>query len=90
MTWENIFAICQNQGSCHSRILGNVFKIHNLKLVQERGLQFYQTRSHAVVLCITQLAACIEKAVCMNTQDELYQKVRLTPRVSRVALKSNS
>ena len=35
-------------------------------------------------------AACIEQAVCMKTQDELYQKVRLTSRVPRVVLKSNS
>ena len=35
------------------------------------------------------LAACIEKSVCMKTQDELYQKVRLTPRVPRGVLKSN-
>ena len=35
-------------------------------------------------------AACTEKAVCMKTQDEVYQKVRLTPRVPRVVLKSNS
>ena len=62
----------------------------NLELAQERGLQFYQTRSHAVVLYNTLLAACIEKAVCMKTTDELYQKVRLTPRVPRVVLKSNS
>ena len=54
------------------------------------SLQSYQTRSHAVVLHNTLLAACIEKAVCMETQDELYQKVRLTPRVPRAVLKSNS
>ena len=48
----------------------------NAELAQEKGLQFYQTRSHAVVLYNTLLAACIEKAVCMKTQDELYQKVR--------------
>ena len=35
-------------------------------------------------------AVCIEKVVCMKTKDELYQKVRLTPRVPRVVLKSNS
>ena len=62
----------------------------NLKLAQERGLQFYQTRSQAVVLYKTLPAACIEKAVCMKTQDELYQKVRSTPSVPRVVLKSNS
>ena len=62
----------------------------NLKLAQEKGLQLYQTLSHAVVLHITPVAACIERAVCMKTQEALYQKVRLTPRVPRVVLKSNS
>ena len=57
---------------------------------QERGLQFYQTRSHAVVLFNTLPTACIEKAICMKTQEELYQKIRLTPRVPRAVLKSNS
>ena len=57
---------------------------------RERGLQLYQTRSHAVVLYNTLPAACIEQAVCMKTQDELYQKVRSTPRVPRGVLKSNS
>ena len=53
-------------------------------------MQFYQTRSYAVVLYNTLLEACVEKAVCMKTQEELYQKVRLTLRVPRVVLKSNS
>ena len=47
-----------------------------MELAQERGLQFYQTRSLAVVLHNTLPAACTEKAVCMKTTDELYQKVR--------------
>ena len=53
-------------------------------------MQFYQTRSHAVVLYNTLPAACIEQAVCMKTQEELYAKVRLAPRLPRVVLKSNS
>ena len=61
-----------------------------LKLAQEQGLHFYQTRSHAVVLYNTHLAACIEEAVCLKTQEEFHQKVRLTPRVPRVVLESNS
>ena len=68
----------------------NTVRWCNLELAQERGLQFYQPRLHAVVLYNTLPAACIEKAVCMKTTDELYQKVRLTPRVPRVVLKSNS
>ena len=71
------------------RLQNSVFWCH-LKLAQEKDLQFYQTRSHAVVLCNTLPAACIEKAVCMKTQDELHQKVRSTPSVPRVVLKSNS
>ena len=58
--------------------------------LKRKGLQFYQTRSHAVVLYNTLFAACIEKVVCMKTQEELYQKVRLTQRVPRVVPKSNS
>ena len=38
----------------------------NVKLAQEKGLQFYQTRSHAVVLYNTLPAACIEKADCVK------------------------
>ena len=61
-----------------------------LKFAQEKGLQFYQTRSHAVVLHNTLFAEFMEKAVCMKTQEELYKKIRLTPRVRQVALESNS
>ena len=62
----------------------------NSMLAQGKGLQFYQTRSNAIVLHNTLLAVCIEKAVCMKTKEELYQKVRLTPRLPRVVLKANS
>ena len=76
------------------KILGNLFKIRyiwcNLKLAQERGLQFYQTQSHAIVLYNTLPAVCIEKAVCMKTKEELYHKICLTPRLPRVVLKANS
>ena len=75
------------------RIAPNNFKIRywcKKKLAQQRGMQFYQTRSHAMVLCNTLPAICIEKALCVKTQEELYQKVRLTPRLPRVVLKVNS
>ena len=49
--------------------------------LQKKGLQFYQTRSHAMVLYNTLPAVCIEKAVCMKTKEELYHKICLTPRV---------
>ena len=62
----------------------------NLKLAQKKGLQFYQTRSHAIVLYNTPPAICIEKAVCMKTEEELHHKVYQSPRLPRVALKPNS
>ena len=45
-----------------------------LKLAQQRGLQFYQTRSNAVILYDTLLAEFIEKAICLKTKDELYNR----------------
>ena len=50
----------------------------NLKLSQQRGLQFFQTMSNAVIF-----AEFMDKAICMNTKDQLYHKksVILRPRV---------
>ena len=62
----------------------------NLKLAQRKGLHLYQTRSHAIVLCNTLPAICIEKAVCMKTDEELYHKVCQPPRFPRIMLKPNS
>ena len=64
--------------------LQNTVYLCNLKLAQEKGLQFYQARSHAIVLCNTLPAVSIEKVVCMKTEEELYHKVRLAPRLQRV------
>ena len=61
-----------------------------LKLSQKRGVQFYQTRSHAILLCNTRLAICIEKTVRMKTKEELYHEVYQTPRLPRIILKPNS
>ena len=54
---------------------------------QERGLQFYQTRSNAVVLYDTLPAEFVEKAICMKTKERLYQRESERP---RVVLKVNS
>ena len=62
----------------------------SLKLAQKKGLQFYQTRSHATVLYNTLPVTCIEKAVCMKTKEELYHKVCQSPRLPRIVLKPNS
>ena len=61
----------------------------NLKLAQQRGLHFYQTRSNAVILYDTLAAEFIEKAICMKTKDQLYQRESVILR-PRVVLKANS
>ena len=52
-----------------------------------RGLQYYQTRSNAVLLYDTLLAVFIEKEICMKTKEQLKGSVILRP---RVVLKDNS
>ena len=52
-------------------------------------MQFYQTRSHTVVLCNTLLAICIEKVVYMTTGEEPYCKVYQSPRLPRAVLTPN-
>ena len=60
-----------------------------LKLAQQRGLQFYQTKSNAVILYDTLLAEFIENAICMKTKVQLFQRDNVILR-SRVVLKSDS
>ena len=57
-----------------------------LLLAQEKGLQFYQTRSNAVILYDTLPAECIEQAIRMVTTETLYEKESERP---RVALRAN-
>ena len=74
----------------------NTWRIHpntqnwcNSKLDQRKGLQFYQTRSHAVALFNTLLAIRIETVVYMKTGEDLYCKVFQSPRLPRVVLTPN-
>ena len=62
----------------------------NFKLALKQGLQFYQIRSHANVLHNALPAICIEKAVCMKTEEEQNHKVHQSPRLPRIILKPNS
>ena len=55
----------------------------NLKLAQQRGLKFYQTRSNADILYHTLLAEF------MKTKDQLYQRESVILR-PRVVLNANS
>ena len=53
-------------------------------------MQFYQTRSHAIVLYNTLPATCFEKAVCMKTNDELFHRLCLPARFPLPLQKPNS
>ena len=62
----------------------------NLKLAEKEGLQFYQNRSHAIVLFNTLSAICLERVVYMETGEDFYCKVHQSPRSPRVVLTPNS
>ena len=52
----------------------------DIKLAQKKGLNFYQTRSNAIILHETLPACCIPKAVRMRTGEIMYEKVYESPR----------
>ena len=76
-----------------TRILGEVTKIQSCGAIwsslQRKGLQFKQTRSHAMALFNTLLAICFEKVENMKTGEDLYCKVHQSPRLPRVVLTPN-
>ena len=71
----------------HAQYLYNAWKRHqdavywvDINLAIEKGLQFHQTRSNAVILQETLPAYCIPKVVRMKTGEVLYEKVHMSPR----------
>ena len=74
----------------------NTWRVHpntvfwcSLMLAQRKGLQFYQTRSHAIALFDTLHAICFEKVVYMKTGEDVYCKVYQSSRLPRVVLTPN-
>ena len=51
----------------------------NLRVAQSKGLQFFQTRSNAIILHNTLHAMCIEKVVVKKSGEELYNKTYQSP-----------
>ena len=82
---RNPCATCHKQESRHTNFQDTVFWC-KLKLAQQRGLHFFQTR---VILYDTLLAEFIEKATCMKIKDQLYQIESVIQR-PRVVLRANS
>ena len=56
------------------KTLGEFTRILNLRVAQSKGLQFYQTRSHAIALFNTLPAICIEKVVAQYTNPQGYRE----------------
>ena len=62
----------------------------DIKLAQEKGFKFYQTRSNAIILSDTLPAYCIPKATMMETGEIIYEKVYASPRPPpKISFKDN-
>ena len=64
-----------------------VWKIHqdtvywvDIKLDQNKGFKFYQTRSNAIIFDGTLPAYCIPKAIMMGSGEVIYEQVYASPR----------
>ena len=68
----------------------NTVRWCDLKLAQKKGLQFYRTQSYALVFYNTLPATCIEKDVCMKTNEEQKYRACQPTRFLRPMLKPNS
>ena len=63
----------------------------DIKLAQQKGFKFYQTRSNAIILYDTPPAFCIPKVVRMETVEVIYEKVYASPRPPpKISFEDNS
>ena len=53
----------------------------DVQLVQRKGLQFYQTRSNAIIFYDTLPAYCFPKAIVMKSEEVIYQKAYVSLRL---------
>ena len=72
----------------------NTWRVHQhtvywCNLAQRKGLQFYQTRSHAIALFNTPLAICFEKVVYIKIGEDVHCKLHQSTRLPRVVLTPN-
>ena len=78
--------VCKNKWKVHQ----NTENWCNLKVAQSEGLQFYQTRSNAIILYNTLPVVCIEKVVNMRSGEESYSKMCQSLELpQRIVLKAN-
>ena len=70
----------------HWRVHQSTVFCCNLRVAQNKGLQFYQTRSSATVIYDALSAMRTERVVYMKSGEELNNKVYQSPRVPRKAV----
>ena len=76
---EPRISVYKNTWTIHQNTLNRC----NLKVAQKKGLQFYQTRSNAIV-------RCVEQVVFMKSGKELHNKMNQSPTIQqRIVLKPN-
>ena len=62
----------------------------DVQLAQQKGLEFYQTRSNAIILYDTLAAYCIPKGNRMESGEIIYEKVCASPRPPpKISFKDN-
>ena len=79
----------------HAQYMHKAWKRHqdavywvDINLAMRNGLQFYQTRSNAIILHETLPAYCIPKVVRMETGEVIHEKVYMSPRLPpKISLK---
>ena len=62
----------------------------DIKFALQKGFNFYQTRSNAIILYDTLPAYCIQKDIKMETGGVIYEKVYASPRPPpKISLRDN-
>ena len=61
----------------------------NLARAQDKGLQFWQTRSHAIIVCISVPADCIFKVITQKGEQTLFERLSTPRPAPKIVLKSH-
>ena len=88
MTLTGMYHVMHNTCTMHGRDIKTQEIWVDINLAIKRGLQFYQTRSNAIILQETLPAYCIPQVVRMETGEVLHEKVYMSPRpLPKISLK---
>ena len=60
----------------------------NLARAQDKGLQFWPTWSHAIIVCSTVSADCIHKVISQNGERTLFERLSTPQPAPKIVLKN--